>query len=72
MSDKIRSRCKDCGGGSICEHDRRRSACKDCKDIKRFIIESRTSSSSKLKRNINALEHTVDELDQVKKKFKDG
>ena len=25
-----RSRCKDCGGGSICEHGRRRNMCKDC------------------------------------------
>jgi hypothetical protein len=25
-----RSRCKDCGGGSICEHERRRTYCKDC------------------------------------------
>jgi hypothetical protein len=22
--------CKDCGGASICEHNRRRSRCKDC------------------------------------------
>jgi hypothetical protein len=28
--DRERSRCKDCGGGSICEHGRRRSRCKDC------------------------------------------
>jgi hypothetical protein len=27
---KRRSRCKDCGGGSICEHDKIRSSCKDC------------------------------------------
>ena len=27
---KKRSRCKDCGGGSICEHQRQRSTCKDC------------------------------------------
>ena len=26
-----RSRCKECGGGSICEHDRVRSVCKECK-----------------------------------------
>ena len=25
-----RSRCKECGGGSICEHDRRRCRCKEC------------------------------------------
>ena len=25
-----RSRCKDCGGSSICEHGRQRSQCKDC------------------------------------------
>ena len=25
-----RSRCKECGGGSICEHDRVRSVCKEC------------------------------------------
>jgi len=25
-----RSQCKDCGGGSICEHGRVRSNCKDC------------------------------------------
>ena len=24
------SRCKECGGGSICEHKRRRSQCKRC------------------------------------------
>jgi hypothetical protein len=28
---KIRSKCKDCGGGSsICEHGKIRSQCKDC------------------------------------------
>ena len=25
-----RSRCKECGGGSICEHGRIRSQCKEC------------------------------------------
>jgi hypothetical protein len=25
-----RSRCKECGGGSICEHNKRRSECKEC------------------------------------------
>ena len=25
-----RSRCKECGGGSICEHGRQRSKCKEC------------------------------------------
>ena len=25
-----RSKCKECGGGSICEHGRLRSKCKDC------------------------------------------
>jgi hypothetical protein len=28
--DRIRSRCKDCGGSQICEHNRERSHCKDC------------------------------------------
>ena len=28
---KRRSRCKECGGGSICEHGRRRSQCKECR-----------------------------------------
>ena len=27
---KRRSRCKECGGGSICEHGRQRSQCKEC------------------------------------------
>ena len=27
---KRRTRCKECGGGSICEHDRIRSDCKEC------------------------------------------
>ena len=27
---KRRSRCKECGGGSICEHGRQRSRCKEC------------------------------------------
>ena len=27
---KRRSRCKECGGGSICEHQKRRSNCKAC------------------------------------------
>ena len=26
-----RSKCKECGGGSICVHGRRRSRCKECK-----------------------------------------
>jgi len=26
----VRSKCKECGGGSICEHGRVRSACKEC------------------------------------------
>ena len=25
-----KTRCKECGGGSICEHGRRKSRCKDC------------------------------------------
>ena len=25
-----RSRCKECGGGSICEHGRERTKCKEC------------------------------------------
>jgi len=29
----IRSRCKDRGGASICEHNRRRSSCKDCGEL---------------------------------------
>ena len=28
--NRIRSRCKECGGGSICQHARRRSECKEC------------------------------------------
>ena len=28
--NRQKSRCKDCGGGSICEHNRRRSRCKEC------------------------------------------
>ena len=28
----LRSRCKDCGGASICEHNRVRSICMDCGD----------------------------------------
>ena len=28
--DGYRSQCKECGGGSICEHNRKRSVCKDC------------------------------------------
>ena len=27
----MRSRCKDCGGGGICQHGRQRSGCKDCR-----------------------------------------
>jgi hypothetical protein len=27
----VRSTCKECGGGHICEHGRQRSACKECK-----------------------------------------
>ena len=26
----VRSECKECGGGSICEHGRVRSRCKEC------------------------------------------
>jgi len=26
----MRRQCKNCGGGSICEHQRQRSQCKDC------------------------------------------
>ena len=26
----IRDRCKECGGGSICQHNRIRSKCKTC------------------------------------------
>ena len=28
--DKRRTRCKDCGGGSICIHGKQRATCKDC------------------------------------------
>jgi len=28
--NRNKTRCKDCGGGSICEHNRIRSVCKDC------------------------------------------
>jgi hypothetical protein len=27
---RVRSQCKDCGGGGICDHGRQRSRCKDC------------------------------------------
>jgi len=27
---RVRSRCKQCGGSGICEHQRQRSQCKDC------------------------------------------
>ena len=27
---KLRSKCKDCGGGSICEHQKERRYCRDC------------------------------------------
>jgi len=27
---RVRSRCKDCGGSGLCEHQRERSKCKDC------------------------------------------
>ena len=27
-----KSRCKECGGGSICQHQSRRSTCKECID----------------------------------------
>jgi hypothetical protein len=26
----VRSECKECGGGSICDHGRQRSQCKEC------------------------------------------
>jgi len=26
----VRTRCKECGGGSFCEHGRRRTRCKEC------------------------------------------
>ena len=28
--DRIRSRCKECGGSGICQHQRTRSRCKEC------------------------------------------
>jgi hypothetical protein len=28
-----RARCKECGGGSICEHKRQRRICKECKGM---------------------------------------
>jgi len=28
--NKRRTRCKECGGGSICEHNKRKSNCKEC------------------------------------------
>ena len=28
--DRVKSRCKECGGGSICEHGREKYICKDC------------------------------------------
>ena len=30
MHSRQRSQCKECGGGSICEHHRVRSRCKEC------------------------------------------
>ena len=30
LHGKRKSRCKDCGGGSICEHGKRKSSCKEC------------------------------------------
>ena len=29
----MRSTCKDCGGGSICQHQQLRSQCKDCRKV---------------------------------------
>ena len=30
--DRIRSRCKECGGSGICPHQRRRSTCQECRE----------------------------------------
>ena len=33
LHQRVRSRCKDCGGSGLCEHQRQRSTCKDCGGI---------------------------------------
>ena len=38
--NQYRTRCKECGGGSICEHKRRRYTCRECKGG-RFCEHSR-------------------------------
>ena len=34
----MRTRCKDCGGSSLCEHGRRRNNCKDCGSSDHVIV----------------------------------
>jgi len=36
----MRRQCKDCGGSSFCEHQRRRSQCKDCRQVNAKRAES--------------------------------
>jgi hypothetical protein len=37
-----RSVCKDCGGTSICEHNRRRNSCKDCSSRPELPLRTHT------------------------------
>src|SRR5690606_5469027 len=50
--NRIRSNCKECGGSSICIHDRIRSKCKECSDATKLTINNmiRHSKESDIKR----------------------
>ena len=42
-----RSKCKDCGGASICQHQRQRSQCKECGGAESILPQQRRRSTFK-------------------------
>jgi hypothetical protein len=74
----MKSRCKECGGSQICEHDKRRSKCKECDPIGYLsgVVRCRTWNAlrnNKTKRTMEYLQCTIEEFKiHIEKQFTDG
>ena len=63
-----KSKCKDCGGGSICEHKRQRSQCKEC-DFQGYlgsIVRSRMYNALKKDKKLSSKEYLGCNMDDFK------
>lgn len=73
-----KSRCRDCGGGSICKHGARKSRCRDCDPVGHLVEKVQKQIYRALKRKtsravIQYLECSINEFKQhIESQFKEG